>query len=191
MVEKRRQTSDSLESRLKVSCLARAATVAEQWKPTKVISLLDPCLAADKIPSFPAASHSVFLFFDQESIPATAHLGQIGRELRSELEDVYVDDRSRLLIHCHAGASRSTAAALIAICVLRPDISGRQAFQDLLKLCTKPWPNRRIIEEMSRDIHQRRELLEAVDLYRREHPRRLEAYRRLNPRRGIFSPVQR
>lgn len=191
MVNPPYQTPDGLESRLTVSCLARAATVAEQWKPTKVISLLDPGLAADKIPSFPSASHSIFLFFDQESVEATAHLRQIGRRLHSEIESVYSEQHSRLLIHCHAGASRSTAAALIAICILRPEISGRQAFQHLLKLCTKPWPNRRIIEEMSHDMHQRRELLEAVDLYREENPRRLEAYRRLNPRRGIFSPVQR
>lgn len=191
MVEHHNQLKDILESRLKVSCLAQAPVVARQWNPSNVISLLDPCLAANEIPVFSSASHSVYRFFDQESIQATAHLPQIGTRLRLELTQVLSVPDSRLLIHCHAGASRSTAAALVAICLLRPDISGAHAFDALLQLCTKPWPNRRLIDALSHGMSQSQDLLKAVDQYRDAHPKRLQAYRRLNLKRGIVSPVQR
>src|SRR6202012_1690941 len=60
-------------------------------------------------------------------------------------ELVYGTKDSHVLIHCHAGISRSTAAAAILMCQHAP---GREeeAFLKLLDLRKHGWPNTRMVE---------------------------------------------
>ena len=50
-----------------------------------------------------------------------------------------------MLVHCHMGASRSTATALIALAVLHGPGNEARAFADLLTITNKPWPNYNIV----------------------------------------------
>lgn len=71
-----------------------------------------------------------------------------------------------LLIHCHAGISRSTAAAAVLMSQFNP---GREteAFLALLDIRRHAWPNTRVVE-MADDLLERRgALLEGLGAYRR------------------------
>ena len=51
-----------------------------------------------------------------------------------------------LLVHCLAGYSRSSAAAILALAKLRPELPGSDLIAELLRLRERVWPNLRVIE---------------------------------------------
>ena len=55
------------------------------------------------------------------------------------------DRQAPILIHCYAGVSRSTAAAYIAMLVLKPELSEMDLAQKLRKLSPTATPNPHII----------------------------------------------
>ena len=54
--------------------------------------------------------------------------------------------RSRLLVHCHAGISRSTAAMALILAQAHPDESSAALLQHILAQREKAWPNLRMLE---------------------------------------------
>ena len=73
---------------------------------------------------------------------------------------------SHMLIHCHAGVSRSQAAAAILMCQHAP---GReeQAFLRLLELRKHGWPNTRMVEFADQLLKRDGALLRGLVAYRR------------------------
>jgi predicted protein tyrosine phosphatase len=71
-----------------------------------------------------------------------------------------------VLIHCHAGISRSTAAAAVMMAQFNP---GREteAFLALLDMRPHAWPNTRIVEFADRLLQRRGALLDGLGAYRR------------------------
>jgi predicted protein tyrosine phosphatase len=59
-----------------------------------------------------------------------------------------LDSRStgQLLVHCHAGLSRSTAAAVLLLAQAQPDRPPETAVIEMLELKPRAWPNLRMIE---------------------------------------------
>src|SRR5207248_3186314 len=53
---------------------------------------------------------------------------------------------SHLLIHCHAGVSRSTASATLILAQARPDRPAREVLDAVAQLRPRAWPNLRILE---------------------------------------------
>jgi predicted protein tyrosine phosphatase len=51
-----------------------------------------------------------------------------------------------LLVHCHAGVSRSTAAATLIVAQARPDRPAEEALQTIVRRRPRAWPNLRILE---------------------------------------------
>ena len=76
-----------------------------------------------------------------------------------------------LLIHCHAGISRSTAAAGIVMAQHNP---GREeeAFLHLLDMRPHAWPNTRIVTFADELLDRKGAMVEALKAYRRELIRR-------------------
>jgi predicted protein tyrosine phosphatase len=68
-----------------------------------------------------------------------ARLLGFGREL---------DDRAghHLLVHCHAGLSRSTAAAALILAQMHPDRPARVALDTVARIQPRAWPNLRMLE---------------------------------------------
>jgi predicted protein tyrosine phosphatase len=62
-----------------------------------------------------------------------------GRELGEPAE-------SHLLVHCHAGVSRSTAAAALILAQAYPDRPAQEALDWVAQLRPRAWPNLRILE---------------------------------------------
>ncbi|MDA0261969.1 MAG: protein tyrosine phosphatase, partial [Proteobacteria bacterium] len=94
----------------------------------------------------------------------------------------------RLLTHCHAGASRSTAAAYIALALRDGPGKELATFRELMVVTRKPWPSR-MITAMADDLLSRRgAMLAPLEAYRAKHPHRLAAYVRLYQRRMRAMP---
>ncbi len=51
-----------------------------------------------------------------------------------------------LLVHCHAGVSRSTAAAALILAQAHPDRPARAALERVAQIRPRAWPNLRILE---------------------------------------------
>ena len=85
----------------------------------------------------------------------------LGAELRHETA-------ARVLIHCHAGVSRSTATAII---LMAQHNAGREAgvFAELRRIRPRSWPNALMLRLADAMLHREGTLL--VELYR--HQRRI------------------
>lgn len=53
---------------------------------------------------------------------------------------------SHLLVHCHAGVSRSTAAAVLILAQHHPDRPAEEAMREIARLRPRAWPNLRMLE---------------------------------------------
>jgi predicted protein tyrosine phosphatase len=51
-----------------------------------------------------------------------------------------------LLVHCHAGVSRSTASVILILAQALPEIPAAEIARHLLRIRPQAWPNLRIIE---------------------------------------------
>jgi predicted protein tyrosine phosphatase len=71
-----------------------------------------------------------------------------------------------VLVHCHAGISRSTAAAAILMAQFAPG-EEEAAFLKLLALRKHGWPNTRMVEFADRLLDRKGALLDGLRAYRR------------------------
>lgn len=172
---------------VKVTCLPRAPYIAAEWRARMVISLLDPDLPQSAHPAITDCRHHIFLLHDQERQDATGHFNEALQPILELVEDHLQGGDPRLLIHCHAGVSRSTALAYGAISMLLGAGLEKEAFENLLRITRKPWPNRRVVECLDEMLGRDGALLAPLDAMRAEFPMRIEHYRRFNRRRGLVS----
>jgi predicted protein tyrosine phosphatase len=179
--------SNDISERIKVTCLPRAQTVAAKWGARLVVSLLDPDLPKSAHPVIAGCPHHVFLFHDQERQDATGHFSQMLGPVLDLVAGHLDSEEPRLLIHCHAGVSRSTALAYGAISILLGPGRENEAFEGLLEITHKPWPNRRVVECLDEMLDRDGALLAPLDAMRARFPRRIDHYRRFNRRRGLVS----
>jgi predicted protein tyrosine phosphatase len=180
-----------ITEQIKVTCLPKAETAASEWRARLVLSLLDPDLPQSAHPMIAHCHHHVFLFHDQERPEATGHFAQTLRPVLETVAEHLESGEPRLLIHCHAGVSRSTALAYGAISMLLGPGLEKMAFEGLLQITRKPWPNRRVVECLDNMLGRNGALLAPLDAMRAEFPMRIEHYRRFNRRRGLVSGRQR
>lgn len=54
--------------------------------------------------------------------------------------------QGHLLVHCHAGISRSTASMMLILAQARPDIPARDIVSHVVGIRQRAWPNLRILE---------------------------------------------
>jgi predicted protein tyrosine phosphatase len=173
--------------KIKVTCLPRASSAAAEWRARMVVSLLDPDLPQSAHPKIEVCPHHIFLFHDQESQDATSQFVDMLRPVLNLVAGHLDSGEPRLLIHCHAGVSRSTALAYGATSILLGPGRENEAFESLLEITHKPWPNRRVVECLDEMLGRDGALLAPLDAMRAQFPRRIDHYRRFNRRRGLVS----
>ena len=179
----------AIHERFRVSCLPRAAETADNWNATHVVSLLDPALDAKHLPVIRNAEHIVARLRDQETPGLTDHFPDIVESLFETVRPAVESPHSRILVHCHAGVSRSTAFCYAMIAYRAGPGMENEAFGAFLSLVKKPWPNRRIIEILDQKWGRDGALLRPLDAMRARHPNRIAAWDRFNIKRGFFSHV--
>jgi predicted protein tyrosine phosphatase len=179
----------TIHERFRVSCLPRAAGVAEEWHATHVISLIDPGIADEHVPVIRSAEHVVARLRDQENLLETGHFPDLVESLFETVRPAIENPKSRILVHCHAGISRSTAFAYAMIAHHAGHGLEEQAFGALLSIVNKPWPNRRIIEILDERWGRNGALLAPLDAMRARYPRRMAALHKFNIKRRFFELV--
>jgi predicted protein tyrosine phosphatase len=92
---------------------------------------------------------------------------------------------AHLLVHCHAGVSRSTAAMILILAQARPDLAADEIRAEVLRIRSRAWPNLRIIELGDALLGRNGAIVSAVSRLYREQLRvqpQLERDRRENGR---------
>ena len=77
-------------------------------------------------------------------------------------------NEAHLLVHCHAGVSRSTAAAILVMAQTCPDRPADEVLREVVRLRPRAWPNLRILEFGDEILGRHGEIVEAA----RAHYRR-------------------
>lgn len=139
---------------------------------THVLSILDPDRAIpDALGTFGEHERLELRFLDEieegpgMDPPMLTHVEQVlafGRTLIDEPQP-----GAHLLVHCHAGVSRSTASMILIIAQARPDLPAAVIVQEVFRVRAKAWPNLRMIEMGDALLGRNGDLVEAVkDIYR-------------------------
>lgn len=138
---------------------------------THVLSILDPDY--DDPPAFAAfpPHHRLALRFHDVIDPRPDCLApsraDVARLLGFGLDLIHTRD-PHLLIHCHAGVSRSTASAALILAQAWPDRPARAALDAVVTIRPRAWPNLRILEFGDALLGRNGELVAAVAaIYRR------------------------
>jgi predicted protein tyrosine phosphatase len=74
---------------------------------------------------------------------------------------------THLLIHCHAGVSRSTAAAALVLAQRCPDQPADKVLEEVVRLRPRAWPNLRILELGDGILGRGGEIVEAATAHYR------------------------
>lgn len=119
---------------------------------THVLSLLDPEYPdLDVFHSYAGHRRTTLRFHDiidaaqGRVMPQPEHLEEIlkfGSEFHAQQD---AQASSHLLVHCHMGVSRSTAAMLSLMAQANPDEAGESLFTRLVAIRPQAWPNSQMI----------------------------------------------
>ncbi|MBV8458570.1 MAG: protein-tyrosine-phosphatase [Acetobacteraceae bacterium] len=134
---------------------------------THVLSILDPGYPVpDAFGSFGEHARLELRFLDviepsaSEQPPRDEHVRQIlalGRDLVSESRE-----QAHLLVHCHAGVSRSTASMLLVLAQACPKLPPQGLADMLIRIREKAWPNLRMVTFGDDALRRRGTLIEAA-----------------------------
>ena len=78
-----------------------------------------------------------------------------------------VSEEAHLLVHCHAGVSRSTAAATLVMAQTRPHRPADEMLQEVARLRPRAWPNLRLLELGDDILGRGGEIVEAAGAHYR------------------------
>ncbi len=103
--------------------------------------------------------------------PQPHHIEQVltfGRDILRDPESL-----RHLLVHCHMGVSRSTAAMTLLLAQAQPQSSARDVLHQVLAIREKAWPNLRILTFGEEQLGRSGEFTDAVgEIYRIQLDRR-------------------
>jgi len=108
-------------------------------------------------------------------LPRRDHVEEILRFGSFLANDAVGSDEAHLLVHCHMGISRSTAAMAILMAQSNSDESEEWVFSHLLSLRPQAWPNSLMVEFADTILGRQGRLMAALaDLYARQLANRPE-----------------
>jgi predicted protein tyrosine phosphatase len=143
---------------------------------THVLSILDPdCPEPAAFHAYDRHHRTILRFHDAIEpasnivLPERHNIEGILRFGRSLANPMDGDVEPHLLVHCHAGISRSTAAMAMLMAQLDADQDEDGIFGRLVELRPKAWPNSRMIGFADRLLARNGRLIEALGrLYKRQ-----------------------
>jgi predicted protein tyrosine phosphatase len=151
---------------LKVDGIHKAKhLIAEDW-PTHIISIVNEAggdFGATVIDR-QHSDHYIFSFHDVENDAATEYVVPTRRDIRSILEvAAMVPENGKLLVHCTAGKSRSTAVGIGIL--IQNGMDPQSAFDWMKAHRPAMFPNRLMIEYVDDYLGLGGELLQIVKTY--------------------------
>jgi predicted protein tyrosine phosphatase len=178
---------------IRVGGLHTIDTDLPAFKPTHLIGILDPTMPepGGYRHIAPDTDRTLLRYLDREVERELSPLPEhVETSLAAIERAIAALTRApvRLFVHCHAGASRSTATAYLALARQFGPAESEAAFAELLRITNKPWPNRRIVEFGDALLGGQGRLLQPLDAYREANRNRLPALLRLHRIRAIRDP---
>ncbi len=157
---------------------------------THVLSIIDPDLPDPDAFKAYDPHHRVLLRFNDvigpipgAVMPAREHVEAVlrfGEDLAASRDQ---RTEGHLLVHCHMGISRSTAAMTTLLAQAHPEEGEDRLFERLAEIRPQAWPNLRMIEFADDLLGRRGRLVEALARHYgrqvRRNPRFAEEMRRL------------
>ncbi|BAQ46489.1 MULTISPECIES: protein-tyrosine phosphatase family protein [Methylobacterium] len=130
---------------LHVCPLSRLPETVDATGARHVVTLINVGTPVVRPPAIAEADH-LFVGVSDITDALDGHVLPDEAHVRRLLDFVRAWDRARpLVIHCYAGISRSTAAAFIATCALRPDRDEAEIARELRLASPSATPNRRLV----------------------------------------------
>jgi len=163
---------------------------------THVLSILDPGWPdPEAFLGFASHARATFRFHDAIE-PAPGLIPPARRDVEAILAFAREagDDLGHLLIHCHAGVSRSTAAMLMILMQIHPLEDEDAVVDELIRIRPQAWPNSRMVGFADERLSRGGRLLAAVGrIYARRlaaEPEVAETMRRANRGREVELGLQ-
>jgi len=146
-----------------VAPLSGIEAAIEHYAPSHLISLLDPATMIDTPAAIEPANH-LKVGINDVSTPAPDLTPPQARHVIEIIDFAKKwDRRAPMLIHCWAGISRSTAAALIALCVHNEPGEEKELALALRRASKMASPNRLLIRYADQQLRCRGRLVDAVE----------------------------
>ena len=149
-----------------------------QRSVTHVLSILDPDHPDPEAFAAYDPHHRTILRFHDiihpipgMIMPEPAHVEAVLRFGNDVAQDPHERVEGHLLVHCHMGVSRSTAAMMTLLAQAHPDESEERLFERLADIRPQAWPNSLMIEFADDLLSRNGRLVEAL---RRHYGRQLE-----------------
>jgi predicted protein tyrosine phosphatase len=128
-----------------VCSLARLHSTVKATGAQHIVTLLGADDEIDRPAGVPARNH-LFLRMHDIAEPLDGHVAPDADHVANLIDFVRGwDQRSPMVVHCWAGISRSTAAAFVSVCALRPRRDERDIARALRAGSATATPNRRIV----------------------------------------------
>ncbi len=148
--------------RIHVCPLAHIEATVRQTGARSMVTLINPDYPVERPAQIEPARHLRLSLADID-MPVDEHIAPAEAPVRELLRFARAWDRAEpLVIHCYAGVSRSTAAAMIAVCALNPARDEHDVAQTLRALSPTATPNRLLIRHADALLSRRGRLIAAV-----------------------------
>ena len=138
-------------------------------KVTHVLSIVDPDLPElEAFSSYEQHHRTTLRFHDiitaapDRVMPHPDHVASVldfGKDFLARQDR---EAQSHLLVHCHMGISRSTAAMLTLMAQANPDEEAESLFRRLVEIRPQAWPNSQMIGFADEQLGRRGELTQAL-----------------------------
>ncbi|HTQ70788.1 MAG TPA: protein-tyrosine-phosphatase [Acidocella sp.] len=116
---------------------------------THVLSILDPSFPAPQVFEEYGAHTKLELRFDDIIEERKSLVAPTQEDVKAALafgREMMAAPTARLLVHCHAGISRSSACLSLLMAQAMPESPAEDLFQEVLRIRPQIWPNLRIVE---------------------------------------------
>ena len=131
--------------RLHVCSLARVAETVRATGARTLVTLINVETLVARPAEIDPQNH-LFIGMSDISEPLDGHILPAEQHVRELIEFAKSWDRNEpLVIHCHAGVSRSTAAAFIVACALTPSRPEAEIADAIRRASHTATPNRRMV----------------------------------------------
>ena len=146
-----------------VCSLARLHSTVKETGARHVVTLLGVEDRIDRPDSVPAANH-LFLRMHDIAEPLDGHIAPDAAHVENLLDFVRGWDRTApLVVHCYAGISRSTAAAFVSVCALRPERDERAVAWAIRHASPTATPNPRIVAFADAALERNGRMIAAIE----------------------------
>ncbi len=130
---------------LHVCSLARLHDTVASTGASHIVTLINKATAVER-PASVAAERHLFIGVSDIVDPLDGHILPAGEHVETLLAFVRAWGRENpLVVHCWAGISRSTAAAFITACALKPERAEADIARALRQASAIATPNRRLV----------------------------------------------